>query len=154
VSLEQLMKKEKQEQEKRILSSFEIAEMFQVAEQKPRDCMMLKCLYYLGLSNSEVQNLQVADFNFENSKVRVVRGAKKTVRDVTIPSGFDQEVKQFLAGLSGIVFSGRSSGKVSDRHIRRIVKSYACKAKIENGSEIHPHSLKDSYEFHVKNSTD
>ncbi|MBU0530498.1 MAG: tyrosine-type recombinase/integrase [Candidatus Aenigmatarchaeota archaeon] len=153
MSLADLMAGSGKEEARRILTPLEIAEMFQAAEANARDCMLLKCLYYLGLSNSEVQNMQVDDVDFDASRVRVMRGEKKRTRKVMIPDGFGKELKGFVKGKKGPIFSGRSMGLLSDRHIRRIVKSYACKADLQKASEIHPHSLRDSYASHVKSLT-
>ncbi len=150
MSLAELMNADfrKEDEEKRILAPLEVAKMFHVSELNPRDCMLLKCIYFLGLSNSEVQNLQVKDIDFENGKVRVIKGQRKRARYTSIPEGFDRELKHFIHG-NGYIFSGRSMGLLSDRHIRRIVKSYACKANVRKCEEIHPHSLKDSYTVHL-----
>ncbi|MFH1978753.1 MAG: tyrosine-type recombinase/integrase [Candidatus Aenigmatarchaeota archaeon] len=141
----------KKEETKRILTPIEIAKLFQSAEGKPRDCMLIKCLYYFGLSNSEVQNLKKDDISFQEMKVRVVKGEKKRARYIAIPEGFGNELESFVSDSGEYVFSGRSKGLLSDRHIRRLVKSYACEAGLRDGSEINPHSLRNSYLSHVRN---
>lgn len=137
----------------RFLTSLEVAEMFKTAENKPRDCMLLKCMYYLGLRNSEVQKLDIEDIDLINRTIKVVQGKGKKDRYVPIPGDFAQELKQFSGDRKGLLFSGRDSrGCISDRHIRRIVKSYACKANVRKYREIHPHTLRHSYATHLQNS--
>jgi len=150
MSLAELMDADlqKEDESKRILTPLEVARMFHASESNSRNCMLLKCIYFLGLSNSEVQNLRVKDIDFENGEVRVIKGQRKRARYTSIPEGFDMELKNFING-NGYVFSGRSMGLLSDRHIRRIVKSYACKANVRKCEEIHPHSLKYSYTVHI-----
>jgi len=151
VSFADLMGSQNKQGEKRILTFLEVAGMFQAAEYNKRDCMLLKCLYYLGLKSSEVQNLRVEDADFESCKVKVFKGDKKTSRYVSIPEGFGEELRGFVNGKMGYIFSGGSNGLVSDRHVRRLVKAYACKAEIQKWSEINPHSLREAYFHHLNN---
>jgi integrase len=154
MSLAELMGAEfGKEEAGRALTPLEVARMFHAAESKPRDCMLLKCIYFLGLSNSEVQNLRVKDIDFKGGRVRVTRGRKGRARYVLIPNGFGGELREFLGDERGHVFSGRSMGLLSDRHIRRIVKSYACKANVRKCEDIHPHSLRASHNAHMKSLT-
>lgn len=132
------------------MTPLEVAEMFRVSEG--RDQMLLKCLYYLGLRNSEAQNLLIDDIDVINKTVKVVQGKGKKDRYVPIPGAFGEELRGFIAEKKGQLFGGRSKGKLSDRHIRRIVKFYAEKAGIRKSEEIHPHTLRHSYAIHLQNS--
>ena len=144
MSFAELMDTELNKKEtRRVLTAIEIARMFHVAGPNTRDCMLLKCMYFLGLRNSEVQNLRIEDIDFKSEKVRVGRGRK--TRYAAIPNGFEKELETFIRDKKGYVFSGRSNGLLSDRHIRRIVKSHACRAGLQKCEEIHPHTLRHSY---------
>lgn len=136
----------------RFLSPLEVAEMFKAAEASRRDSMLLKCLYYLGLRNSEAQNLLIGDIDIINKTVKVVQGKGKKDRYVPIPGRFGEELKGFMSGREGYLFSGRSEGRLSDRHIRRVVKHWAQQAGVRKGEEIHPHTLRHSYATHLQNS--
>ena len=136
----------------RFLTPLEIAEMFKFSEETPRDNILLKCLYYLGLRNSEAQNLLIDDIDVINKTVKVVQGKRKKDRYVPVPEGFSEELKAYTQEREGHLFPGRSKGKVSDRHIRRIIKFYAQKASIRKADEIHPHTLRHSYATHLQNS--
>lgn len=137
----------------RFLTAQEVAEMFRVSELSPRDNMLLKCMYYLGLRNSEVRTLQIDDIDTINSTVKVVQGKGKKDRYVPIPEGFSQELKAYVKGRRGFMFVGRGrEGTLSDRHIRRIVKSHASAANIRKFGEIHPHTLRHSYATHLQNN--
>jgi site-specific recombinase XerD len=137
----------------RILSSEEIASMFSASESIPRDNMLLKCMYYLGLKNNEARTLRTENIDTINSTVKVVQGKGKKDRYVPIPEGFSQELKAYIQGRSGFMFVGRGrEGTLSDRHIRRIVKSHACTANIRKYGEVHPHTLRHSYATHLQNS--
>ena len=115
--------------------------------------MLLKCMYYLGLRNSEVRTLQIDDIDIINSTVKVVQGKGKKDRYVPVPEGFSKELKTHIKGRRGFLFEGRGSeGTISDRHIRRIVKGYAETAKVRKFEEIHPHTLRHSYATHLQNN--
>ncbi len=151
----------------RFLTPVEVAEMFKAAASSPRDSMLLKCLYYLGLRNSELRAMGIGDIDAINRTVKVVRGKGKTLRDsasdckkdryVPIPGEFADEMKAFIgktrSSQSGLLFEGRNEkGGLSDRHLRRIVKHYAMAANIRKHEEIHPHTLRHSYATHLQNS--
>ncbi|MBU1135441.1 MAG: tyrosine-type recombinase/integrase [Nanoarchaeota archaeon] len=135
---------------RRVLSHEEIGHMLAVSENNKRDNILLKCLYFLGLKNSETSNLKTYDIDFENRHVKVENGMKR--RYIPIQEGFSDELKAHAQGKEGYLFPGRSKGKVSDRHIRRIVKLYAQKAGIRKADEVHPHTLRHSYATHLQNS--
>ncbi len=137
----------------RFLTSLEVAEMFKAARDSPRDSMLLKCLYFLGLRNSELRSMQIADIDAINRTVKVVQGKGKKDRYVPIPGEFADEMKIFIANRKGLLFEGRGAeGELSDRHLRRIVKQYARLANVRKYEEIHPHTLRHSYATHLQNS--
>jgi len=131
----------------RFLSLPEVEEMFRSSSGNPRDNLMLKCMFYLGLRNSEVQNLRIEDIDFINGNVKVVQGKGKKDRYVPIPT------KSLASELNSYI-ENRQTGKmfyISDRHIRRIVKYYAKKAGIRKPDEVHPHTLRHSYATFLQN---
>ena len=133
-----------------ILTPEEIATMIKVSEKNRRDNMLLKCMYFLGLTSSEIQHLRIDDIDLENRTATVRRGEKKKIRTVNIPLGFAEELRIFMGGRrKGPLFSGRSRGLLSDRHIRRIVKTYARAANIRSWPSIRPHSLYKAHRRHL-----
>lgn len=161
----------------RFLTPLEVAEMFQASDG--RDLLLLKCLYFLGLRNSEAQNLLIEDIDIINKTVKVVMGKRKKDRYVPIHGDFAGELKAFIGesegsegGIAqdsksegskegtftqnikseGYLFPGRSQGRLSDRQIRRIVKAAAHRAGVRKAEEVHPHTLRHSYATHLQNS--
>ena len=134
----------------RFLTPEEVAAMISVCENK-RDQMLLKCMYFLGLRNSEVQKLQIEDIDLLNKTVKIVQSKGKKDRYVPIPPGFIKELKEWIGNRKGPLFPGNSNGFISDRHIRRIVKKYAKLANVRKYEEIHPHTLRHSYATHLQN---
>ncbi|NIO21862.1 MAG: tyrosine-type recombinase/integrase [Candidatus Aenigmarchaeota archaeon] len=125
----------------RFLSLPEVEAMFKASSGNSRDNIMLKCMFYLGLRNSEVLNLRIEDIDLINGNVKVVQGKGRKDRYVPIPTKpFASEIRSYIGE--------RQTGKlfyVSDRHIRRIVKQHAVKAGIRKPEEVHPHTLRHSY---------
>lgn len=132
----------------RFLSFAEVSAMFDVSKISVRDHMLLKCMFYLGLRNSEVINLRAGDIDIINGNVKVVQGKGKKDRYIPIPiSGFKEE-------LSDLIDDKESDEKVfyiSPRHLRNIVKQYAEAAKIRKPEEVHPHTLRHSYATLLQN---
>ncbi len=94
----------------RFLTPLEVAEMFKVSGEKPRDCMLMKCLYFLGLRNSEAQKLNIDDIDLINKTVKVVQGKGEKDRYVPIPGDFSEELKAFVGDRKGLLFTGRGPG--------------------------------------------
>ena len=138
----------------RFLTPAEISAIIDVSKGVKRDSMLIKCMYFLGLRNSEAQNLLIEEIDLLNATLKVVQGKGKKDRIVPIPKGFLEEFKQYIGKESeGLVFKGRDRQKrLSDRHIRRIVKAYAKEANVRKYEEIHPHTLRHSYATHLQNS--
>lgn len=129
----------------RALSEEEVAMMITASRGDKRDNMVIRCLYFFGLTNSELQNLRARDINL------VKRILKVKDRELPIPQDFLKDLGEWIQG-KDIVFTGRSRGKLSDRHIRRIIKSRAKEANVRKYEEIHPHTLRHSFATHLQNS--
>jgi len=132
----------------RFLTPREVKAMLEASKSNKRDNLLIKCMFYLGLRNSEVINLRVEDVDLINRLVKVVQGKGKKDRYVPIPT---QELVNELKEWIGERTEGRVF-HVSDRHLRRIVKHYAFKAGIRKPEEIHPHTLRHSYATHLQNT--
>jgi integrase/recombinase XerD len=138
----------------RFLSMEEMKHVLAVSKKNKRDYIIIKCLFYLGLRNSELQKLQVDDIDFINMNVKVVQGKGNKDRYVPIPGKeFAAELKSWAGRRTkGLFIEGRGTDSMlSDRHIRRIVKKYAIEAGIRKPEEIHPHTLRHSYATHLQN---
>ncbi len=131
----------------RFLTLNEVNRMFEVSKDNKRDNLILKCLFYLGLRNSELVNLRADDIDLINKTVKVVSGKGKKDRYVPIPSDrFVEELREWIEKQKGDKLF-----YVSDRHLRRIVKHYAVLAGIRKPQEVHPHTLRHSYATHLQN---
>jgi integrase/recombinase XerD len=138
----------------RFLTMEEVKHMIAASSKNSRDSMVIKCLFYLGMRNSELRNLHIEEMDYINRMVKVVQGKGRKDRYVPIPSReFAAELRE-LAGkrTRGLLIEGRGTDNMlSDRHIRRIVKKYAIEAGIRKPEEIHPHTLRHSYATYLQN---
>ncbi len=133
----------------RVLEPEDVARMFRTARVSGRDSIILRCIYYLGLTNREVRTILCRDIDLRGGRARIVN--KGRGRWVKIPRDFGGELEEFIANRRGNVFWGRSRDKtISDRHIRRLVKKYAEMAEVRKYEEVHPHTLRHSYAAHLK----
>mgnify|MGYP001615029869 FL=1 len=114
---------------------------------------MISLLYACGFRVSELLNLKINDFNFNENTGYVKQGKGRKDRIFNIPSFLlkdlqkqaemqKQENKEFL-------FSGRK-GKLTDRNIQKIVQKAALKAEIQK--QVHPHTLRHSFATHLLES--
>jgi len=134
-------------EEKRILNSVEIAQMIN-SSFKNRDQMLLKAMYFIGLTSGDIQKITVEDIDFHNKTARISNEYKHEYK--TIPEGFIEELKEWVSNRTGPLFPGRNQkGFISDRHVRRIVKKCAQLSGIEDWSEIKAHSLKHAHRKHI-----
>lgn len=145
----------------RHLSTAEVHKMFFLAENSSkRDLKVLKLLYYFGLRNIEMCNLEVRHVDVVRRRLKVVQG--KGSKDRVVPildlNWLPDEETTILKDLKkwigrrrdGAIVEGESDGSISDRHVRRIVKKYAKIAKIRDWQEIHPHTLRHSCATHLR----
>ena len=132
----------------RFLSFAEVSAMFDESKISVRDNMLLKCMFYLGMRNSEVTDLLAGDVDIINGNVKIVQGKGKKDRYIPIPTNqFKQELKDFIKDKS----PDEKVFYISGRQLRNIVKQYAAAAKIRRFEEIHPHTLRHSYATLLQN---
>jgi integrase/recombinase XerD len=137
----------------RFLTTVEMEEIFRLSTKNPRDNMIIACLFYLGLRNSEMRKLLIEDVDILNGNIKIVQGKGQKDRYVPIPDFLVERIKFFISDRrDGPLFVGRNKvGLISGRHIRRIVKEYAKLANVRKYEEIHPHTLRHSYATLIKN---
>lgn len=128
---------------RRILTPQEVSALISAAQAKPRDQLILKCLYFLALKSSQLAEMSVNNTHLSQGHVTISN------RSIPVPEGFSKDFSAFLESKSGLLFPGRQAGMLSDRHIRRLVKDYAGRAGLQNPQQIKPHTLRSSYAAHL-----
>ena len=130
----------------RFLTPLEVTAMVK-ASTRYRDRMIIKTLFFLAIRNSELCSMDIKDIDFINKNVKVVQGKNKKDRYISINRAFIKDLKEWV--------KDRKEGKlfkISNRHLRIIIKNAAIKAGIRDAEVIHPHTLRHSYATYLQNS--
>jgi len=145
------------------LDTIEVESLLQLPDTSPlgrRDAAILELLYASGLRVSELVNLHLPDFDYDNrlvlvygkgSKERIVpmgRTAAQTICDYisytrTALVAKTQESHQFI-------FVNSKGGPLTDRSVRRILDKYVC--QMASNKNISPHTLRHTFATHLLNN--
>ena len=133
------------------LSKDEIKKLID-AINNPKHKLMIKLMYSAGLRVSELINLRVKDFEFENGFGWVRRGKGNKDRPFIVAESIKGELMDFISkncnGIKSWLFEGRN-GHISVMTIQMIVKKAAKKARITKN--VHTHTLRHSFATHLVN---
>ncbi len=118
---------------------------------KERDLALLELLYGCGLRVSELVGLNVADVDLIESWLKV-RGKGNKERQVPITGRAIAAIERYLAARKTkpdepALFANNRGTRLSDRHVRSLVKFYALIAS--GDSSVHPHSFRHAYATHL-----
>ena len=120
---------------------------------KERDMAFLELLYGCGIRVSELVGINLDDISLNERWLRV-RGKGNKERQVPIGVRAVDAVNRYLQmrptfpGQPALFLNGRG-GRLGDRQVRRLVKSYALLAT--GDSTVHPHSFRHAYATHLLN---
>jgi len=132
-----------------VLLKEEVASLINSIENK-KHRLMIKLLYSAGLRVSELVNLRVKDFEFENNFGWVRRGKGNKDRMFIVAGSLKQELNYHIEnnnlGYDSFLFPSYN-GHLSTRSVQEIVKKAAKKAGIRKS--VHPHTLRHSYATHL-----
>jgi len=132
-----------------VLTKEEVKKILETMDTK-KSKLMVSLMYACGLRVSELVNLKVNDFDF-NEKVGFVRQAKgKKDRIFNIPLFLLEDLKKQAENQSNskseFLFSG-NNGKLTERNLQKIVSLAARKAGIKKS--VHCHTLRHSFATHL-----
>ncbi len=117
----------------------------------PKHRLMIELMYGTGMRVSELVNLKVKDFNFENNYGWVRQGKGGKDRLFIIPLKLKEYIQKLIAAQKlsheNWLFSGQNKNHYSVSSIQMIVKNAKKMAKIEK--KIHPHTLRHSFATHI-----
>ena len=112
--------------------------------------LMVRLMYGSGLRVSELTNLRVKDFDFENNYGFVRHGKGNKDRLFIIAESIKEELLNYVKDnkleSDNYLFESYN-GHISTRTIQEIIKKAAKKAKIIKN--VHPHTLRHSYATHL-----
>lgn len=125
-----------------------------------RDAAVLELLYASGLRVSELVNLHVPDFDYDNRLILVYgKGSKERI----VPMGKTaaQAIRDYLTftrpalmsktkEIHKFIFVNSKGGPITDRSIRRILDKYVC--QMASDKNISPHTIRHTFATHLLNN--
>tara|TARA_Y100000310_G_C20060785_1_gene524877 strand:- start:42 stop:530 length:489 start_codon:yes stop_codon:yes gene_type:complete len=111
---------------------------------------MIELMYSAGLRVSELVNLKVKDFEFENNYAWVRKGKGNKDRRFIVAKNIKNKLKEYI-DVNNIdhnfwIFEGRN-GHLTIRSVQAIIKKACKSAKIKK--KIGPHTLRHSFATHL-----
>jgi len=121
--------------------------------QTTKSKLMLSLMYAAGLRVSELVNLKIEEFDFNEKIGNVRQGKGRKDRIFNIPAFLFNQLKELAekqkAADKEYLFSG-PKGKLSSRNIQKIVSRTASRAGI--AKSVHCHTLRHSFATHLLES--
>lgn len=132
-----------------VLTKEEIKKLFNALESK-KSKLMVSLMYATGMRVSELVNLKISNFNFDEQIGYVRQGKGRKDRSFNIPFSLvkllKKQVKNQKQKSQEYLFSG-PNGKLSERNLQKIVKRASQKAGMKKS--IHCHTLRHSFATHL-----
>ena len=118
--------------------------------------LLISIMYACGLRVSELVNLKINDFDFDEKIGYVRQGKGKKDRIFNVPEFLEEflieQVENQKEKNKEFLFTG-PNGKLTSRNIQKIVQKAAHRAGIKK--DVHPHTLRHSFATHLlENGTD
>ncbi len=132
-----------------VLSKNEVKTLLNsISNQKSK--LIISLIYACGLRVSELTNLKITDFDFEQNIGKIKNAKGKKDRMFNIPLFLKEDLKYQIEkqrkNKKSYLFTG-PNGKLTTRNIQKIVKNAAYKSRI--GKDIHCHTLRHSFATHL-----
>lgn len=111
-----------------------------------RNIAIMKTMLNMGLRVSEITNLKPSHINITNQKLRIVCGKYQLDRDLIIPEGILDILKEWKKRKPNdtkYFFTTLKGGKISERYLCDMVKRYGRRAKIDK--VISPRTLRHTF---------
>ena len=118
--------------------------------------LMVSLMYACGMRVSEIVNLKISNFDFDEKTGHIRQGKGKKDRIFNIPSflfnDLKEQVVQQKENNEEYLFTG-NKGRLSERNMQKIVSNSSRKAGIKKS--VHCHTLRHSFATHLlENGTD
>lgn len=113
----------------RILNAADFRHFYDVVDQAEeiQHSLMLRLLFYTAVRVSELCNIEIADLDLENCKIRINQGKGSKDRYVLFGKGFATALRTHIAAhpRNRWLFQTRLNRKFTTRRVQQIVKHYA-----------------------------
>ena len=127
----------------RVLTADQFRQFYKAvdAAEDVQHALMLRLLFYTGVRVSELCNIEVADVDLENCKIRINEGKGSKDRYVLFGKSFATALRTHIAAhpQNRWLFQTRRCGKFSTRRVEQIVKQYAEQAGIQATPHVFRH---------------
>lgn len=118
-----------------ILTAEELRRFYRVVDQAPvvQHALMLRLLFYTAVRVSELCNIEVADVDVEQCKIRINRGKGDKDRYVLFGKGFATALRTHIAAhpRNRWLFQTRLNKLYSPRRVQQLVEAYAKEAQVK-----------------------
>ena len=125
-----------------VLNADDFRRFYRVVDQADdvQHSLMLRLLFFTGVRVSELCQMQIADVDVENCKIRINQGKGSKDRYVLFGKTFATTLRTHIAAHSKNrwLFQTRRNTRFSTRRVQQIVKDYAEKA----GVKATPHTFR------------
>jgi integrase len=125
-----------------VLTADHFRRFYKIVDQADdvQHALMLRLLFYTGVRVSELCNIQVADVDLENCKIRINQGKGLKDRYVLFGKTFATALRTHIAAhpKNRWLYQTRRNTKYSTRRVQQIVKDYAKQA----GVKATPHTFR------------
>ncbi len=118
----------------RVLTAEEFRRFYKTVDEADdvQHSLMLRLLFFTAVRVSELCNIEIADVDVENCKIRINQGKGSKDRFVLFGTSFAMALRAHIAAHpdSRWLFQTRRCGKFSTRRVQQVVKLYAEKADV------------------------
>ena len=111
-----------------------------------RNKAIILVMLNMGLRVSEITDLKPGSINLTNRKLRIINGKGGVDRDLVIPAGIEETLRQWKGRKpkgTKYFFTTIKGGQLSNRYLCDMIKRYGRKAKIDK--IISPHTLRHTF---------
>lgn len=119
----------------KVLNADDFRRFYKIVDQADdvQHALMLRLLFYTGVRVSELCNMQIADVDLENCKIRINQGKGSKDRYVLFGKTFATALRTHIAAhpKNRWLYQTRRNSKYSTRRVQQIVKDYAEKADVK-----------------------
>ena len=126
----------------RVLNADEFRKFYQIVDRAEdvQHSLMLRLLFFTAVRVSELCNMQVADVDLENCKIRINQGKGSKDRYVLFGKTFATALRTHIAAHphNRWLFQTKRASRYSTRRVQQIVKKYAEEA----GVRVTPHGFR------------
>lgn len=117
----------------------------------PKHLLLIQLLYATGMRVSEIINLRIQDFVFDQNYGWVRQGKGRKDRLFIIPQNLREKLIRYIQenrlGAHDWLWQGQKNTHLSAQSVQLIIKSAAKKAGIQKN--VHPHTLRHSFATHL-----